>query len=68
MSKTLETRLDELERRSGGDRVIVVRRGDVLTVGGQEISEADLKELKETHDVVLIHIVEEGDDELAEAS
>jgi len=69
---TLERRIEKLEDRAGSrEQVIVVRDerdGMMWVMGGEEISEAELQELKETHDVVLIHIVEEGDDELAETN
>ena len=57
---SLSRRIERLEERTVGDRVIVVKRGDVLTLNGEEISEGDLERLREAHDVCLLRIVRGG--------
>lgn len=61
MSK-LETRVERLEAQTPGDQVIVVQRGQRLTVSGEEITLDARERLRETHDVCLIVVTRDGND------
>jgi len=55
---TLKKRVRDLEGRSAGSRVIVVRYpGQPLTLDGKSLTGADIALLEETHDVVVLNVV-----------
>ncbi|GEM_PF-1394354 len=64
---SLSKRVERLEERTVGDRVIVVQDGELLTVNGEEITGGDLERLRETRDVCLLKVVREGDEQAISA-
>ena len=61
---SLSARVKSLEKASGaGDRVIVIEREGQLSYHGQHITLEAYEALSETHDILLIHIVHEGDED-----